>query len=144
MYTGLLHSHRLFAYLFLIAAVAAVGMALQGWISKRPAQNAWDRRTALFALIFGHLQLLFGLALYFVGPWFNQLTTNTAEVMKNADLRWFAVEHIAVNIIGIVLLTVGYSKSKKQDPTGAFSTRMTWMSIGLLLILSRIPWERLF
>jgi len=91
MYTGLLHSHRLFAYLFLIAAVAAVGMALQGWISKRPAQNAWDRRAALFALIFGHLQLLFGLALYFVGPWFNQLTTNTAEVMKNADLRWFAV-----------------------------------------------------
>jgi hypothetical protein len=143
MYTGLLHTHRLFAYLFLIAAVAAVGMALQGWISKRPQQNAWDRRTALFALIFGHLQLLFGLAMYFVGPWFNQLTTNTAEVMKNADLRWFAVEHILVNLIGIALITVGYSKSKKQADAQAFFIRTWWMGIGLLLILSRIPWERL-
>ncbi|MDP4601496.1 MAG: hypothetical protein NWS18_00875 [Schleiferiaceae bacterium] len=144
MYTGLLHTHRLFAYLFLVAAVAAVAMAKHGWLLKRTQQNAWDRRTALFALIFGHLQLLFGLALYFVGPWFNQLTTNTAEVMKNADLRWFAVEHIAVNIIGIALITVGYSKSKKQPDAAAFFTRTWWMGIGLLLILSRIPWERLF
>ena len=51
MYTGLLHTHRLFAYLFLVAAVAAVAMAKHGWLLKRTQQNAWDRRTALFALL---------------------------------------------------------------------------------------------
>jgi len=69
---------------------------------------------AKIALISGHTQLLLGLGLYFVGPWFEQLTSNTAEVMKTAELRWFAVEHIAANLVGLVLITIGNSKFKKS------------------------------
>jgi len=100
---------------------------------------------AKLSLISGHTQLLLGLGLYFVGPWFELLTTNTAEVMKNADVRWFAVEHIAANIAGIVLLTIGNRKLKKASTHEAKDkTVLIFFGLGLLLILSRIPWERLF
>jgi len=100
---------------------------------------------AKLSLISGHTQLLLGLGLYFVGPWFELLTTNTAEVMKNEDVRWFAVEHIAANIAGIVLLTIGNSKLKKASAHEAKDkTVLIFFGLGLLLILSRIPWERLF
>lgn len=100
---------------------------------------------AKIALISGHTQLLLGLGLYFVGPWFEQLTSNTSEVMKTAELRWFAVEHIAANLVGLVLITIGNSKFKKaSDAEGKDKAVLVFFGLGLLLIASRIPWERLF
>lgn len=100
---------------------------------------------AKLSLLSGHTQLLLGLGLYFVGPWFELLTTQTAEVMKNVDVRWFAVEHISANIAGIVLITLGNSKRKKAaDAEAKDKAVLIFFGLGLLLILSRIPWERLF
>jgi len=73
------------------------------------------------------------------------LTENTGEVMRNADLRLFAVEHILVNIIGIALVTVGRSRFKKLDVDRRKQQAViAYVGLGLLLIASRVPWERLF
>lgn len=145
MYTGLLHTHRSVAYLFLLATTALVLLAIYRRISGASGTDSKMTLLAKLSLISGHTQLLLGLGLYFVGPWFELLTTNTAEVMKNADVRWFAVEHIAANIAGIVLLTIGNSKLKKASAHEAKDkTVLIFFGLGLLLILSRIPWERLF
>ena len=113
MYTGLLHTHRTVAYLFLLAATAVVLLAIYRRLSGASASDSKMALLAKIALISGHTQLLLGLGLYFVGPWFEQLTSNTAEVMKTAELRWFAVEHIAANLVGLVLITIGNSKFKR-------------------------------
>ena len=64
---------------------------------------------------------------------------------KCRESSWFAVEHIAANIAGIVLLTIGNSKLKKASTHEAKDkTVLIFFGLGLLLILSRIPWERLF
>lgn len=145
MYTGLLHTHRSVAYLFLLATTALVLLAIYRRISGASGTDSKMTLLAKLSLISGHTQLLLGLGLYFVGPWFELLTTNTAEVMKNEDVRWFAVEHIAANIAGIVLLTIGNSKLKKASAHEAKDkTVLIFFGLGLLLILSRIPWERLF
>ncbi|MEY4968808.1 MAG: hypothetical protein RLZZ261_579 [Bacteroidota bacterium] len=144
MYTGLLHSHRSLAYLFLLAALTTVVLALINRLQNKPTSKALNGLT-LATLILGHLQLLFGLGLYFVGPWFGMLTENTGEVMRNADLRLFAVEHILVNIIGIALVTVGRSRFKKLDVDRRKQQAViAYVGLGLLLIASRVPWERLF
>ena len=91
MYTGLLHTHRTVAYLFLLATIALVLLAIYRRISGASGTDSKMTLLAKLSLISGHTQLLLGLGLYFVGPWFELLTTNTAEVMKNADVRWFAV-----------------------------------------------------
>jgi hypothetical protein len=144
VYTGLLHSHRSLAYLFLAAALATVVLALVNRLQNKPTSKALNGLT-LATLISGHLQLLLGLGLYFVGPWFGLLTENAAEVMRNADLRLFAVEHLSVNLIGIALVTVGRSRFKKLDVDRRKQQAViAYVGLGLLLIASRVPWERLF
>ncbi len=144
MYTGLLHSHRSLAYLFLAAALATVVLALVNRLQNKPTSKALNGLT-LATLISGHLQLLLGFGLYFVGPWFELLTENAAEVMRNADLRLFAVEHLSVNLIGIALVTVGRSRFKKLDVDRRKQQAViAYVGLGLLLIASRVPWERLF
>lgn len=145
MYTGLLHSHRLFAYFFLLSTLGLVFLALYRRLTRTEQFGIPITFLSKLSLILGHTQLLLGLGLYFIGPWFEQLTNNTAEVMKNADLRWFALEHISANIAGIVLITIGNSKFKKAS-SGASKDKaiLVFFGLGFLLILSRIPWERLF
>ena len=145
MYTGLLHTHRLLAYFFLLATVGLLFLTLYSRISGKTPSASARKFLSTFALITGHTQLLLGLGLYFVGPWFSLLTSNTAEVMKDADLRWFAVEHLTVNILGIVLLTIGHSRFKKAaDYAAKDKAILRYFGLAFLLIASRIPCDRLF
>jgi hypothetical protein len=144
VYTGLLHSHRSLAYLFLIAALATVLVALFNRLQSKPTSKALNGLT-LATLITGHLQLLFGLALYFVGPWFGLLAENAGEVMRTPELRLFAVEHLSVNLIGIALVTAGRIRYKKLDSDHRkHQAVIAYVGLGLLLIASRVPWDRLF
>ena len=96
-----------------------------------------------------HLQALIGLVLYFV---FSPITTNAfggdVSPMKDAGIRYWAVEHIFMMIVAVVVAQIGRSKAKKKtDSADKFKTQAIFFTIALLLILSRIPWgeaERLF
>jgi hypothetical protein len=100
-----------------------------------------DKKIALFALIGTHTQLLIGFILYFVSP----LGLAVFGQMKDATLRLTAVEHPLVNIIAIVFITIGWSKHKKATLNETkFKSITIFYGIGLLLILSRIPWSLWF
>ena len=102
--------------------------------------GAKDLRVSLFGLIFSHIQLLIGLILYFVSPWFDQWSALGMGVMKDAQTRLYLVEHPITNIIAIVLITMGWSMHKRQTLSSKKFSR-----IGLFLypritsLLSRIP-----
>ena len=99
--------------------------------------TAKDRKLALIALITIHIQLLVGLILYFVSP----LGKASLGNMKDAALRLTSVEHPLTNIIAVVLITIGWSKHKKEESSnGKFKKIGIFYTLGLLLILSRIPW----
>ena len=101
-----------------------------------------DRKLALFALIFTHVQLLVGLVLYFNSPMVTIFDLPMGEVMKNAELRLYAVEHPLINIIAVALITVGFSKHKRATTDKAkFKSVAILYAIGTILILSRIPWN---
>jgi hypothetical protein len=62
--------------------------------------------------------------------------------MKDPTLRLTSLEHPLINIIAIVLITIGWSKHKKLTTSNAqFKTFAVFYTIGLLLILSRIPYK---
>ena len=139
---GLQTLHRLIAYISMILIFAAMLKAMFGMLNQKSFTEG-DRKLGLFALISGHIQLLLGLALMFIGPVASQYS-NMGEVMKNADLRFLVVEHPLTMIIGIVLITVGYSKSKKATTDRSkFKSMAFFYLLGLVLILSRIPWQKL-
>jgi hypothetical protein len=96
-----------------------------------------DKRKALFALIFTHIQLLMGLALFFISP---KVVIDAAS-MKDAIMRFFLVEHSVMMLLAVILITIGYSKAKRIAMDGKkFKTILIYYGLGLLLILAAIPW----
>jgi len=137
--------HSYWAYIALIILIVAVVNAIIGFTSKKEFKNK-DLRISLFALITAHIQLLIGLIAYYVSDYYTVMKeVGMGEVMKNSDLRKVLVEHPLVGILGIVFITIGFSKHKKQTTdTGKFKTISIFYGIALLLILSRIPWSLWF
>lgn len=136
MYQTIQQLHSWWAYLAILVLLVAVVNALMGYSSKRSFTDK-DLRISLFALIFSHIQLLLGLAVYFVSPLgFEQLGE-----MKNAAIRLTSLEHPLINIIAIVLITMGWSKHKKAEGNLKFRKILVFYALGLILILSRIPWK---
>lgn len=137
MYTFIQKFHSGWAYLALVLLLIAVFNAVLGIISKKEF-TAKDRKIALFGLIGTHIQLVVGLVLYFVSP----LGLDSLGQMKDAALRLTSLEHPLTNIIAIVLITIGWSKHKKAENSLAkFKSITIFYGLGLVLILSRIPWK---
>ena len=137
MYTFVQKFHSGWAYLALLLLVFAVINSFLGMNSKKEF-TAKDRKIALFGLIATHIQLLVGFILYFISP----LGLDSFGQMKDAALRLTSLEHPLINIIAIVLITIGWSKHKKaENSTTKFKSIAIFYGFGLLLILSRLPWN---
>lgn len=137
--------HSYFAYAVLIILVLAVLNAVGGLMGNKMFTLEKDYRISLFALIVSHIQLVLGLILYFV-------STNGLKALQelgmggmNSAARLLAVEHPFINIIAIVLITVGWSRHKKfMEGKKKFKSIALFYGLGLVLILSRIPWGQWF
>ena len=139
IYFKTVHSYWAFFVLFIL--VAAIFNAFIGRYTGKEFSTK-DLRISLFGLIFSHIQLLIGLILYFVSPWFDQWAAIGMGVMKDAQARLYLVEHPITNILAIVLITIGWSMHKRQSESSKkFLRIILFYSLGLLLLLSRIPWS---
>lgn len=143
MYTGLLHAHSGFRWLVLITLLVAIVMALFGWIKKRDWSGS-DKTTSLLLMIFMDIQFLIGLVLYvFLSPMTKAAFSDFGAAMKNDNLRFYAVEHILMMLIALVLVHIGRSRTKK-DIAGWKKQRSAavYYIFSLLIILMAIPWDR--
>ena len=140
MYSLLKNIHSNWAYLVLLVLILCIFNAITGKIKGKDFESR-DLRLSLFGLIFSHIQLLIGLILYFVSPWFDQWSNlGMGGVMKDAQARLFLVEHPFTNILAIALITIGWSVHKHQsDPAKKFLRIALFYGLGVLLLLSRIP-----
>ncbi|WP_413513098.1 hypothetical protein [Myroides odoratus] len=137
MYKMLQPAHSGVAYLALIFLVIAIINAFVGLSSKKEFTEK-DRKLGLMGLIFCHIQLVLGLILYFVSP----MVQSFSVAMKDSTLRLYALEHPLINIIAIALITIGWSKHKRTtDSNKKFKMFAIFYTLGLILILSRIPWS---
>ena len=141
MYALVKTIHSYWAFFVLILLVVAVLNAIRGKFSGKEFQST-DLRISLFALIFSHIQFLIGIILYFVSPWFEQWSSLGMGVMKNAESRLYLVEHPLMNLLAIVLITIGWSLQKRQSESDKKFLRIAlFYGIGLIFLLSRIPWN---
>ncbi len=137
MYNIVQKAHSGLAYLALILLAIVAVNAIIGFMSKREFKES-DRKLALFALIFTHLQLLGGIILYVVSP----KVQSMGVAMKDSTLRLYALEHPLMNVIAVVLITIAWSKHKKAtESSKKFKLFAILYTLGLVLILSRIPWN---
>lgn len=148
MHTTFLFIHSWLRWIILALFLVTI---IKSFIGMSSGKEYGKGDNALAASMVGtlHLQALIGLLLYFI---FSPITTNAfggdVSPMKDAGIRYWAVEHIFMMIVAVVVAQVGRSKAKKKtDSSAKFKTQAIFFTIALVLILSRIPWgeaERLF
>ncbi|WP_304197285.1 hypothetical protein [Flavobacterium alvei] len=135
MYEIIKQIHSGWAYVSFLLLVIAVVNSIIGLISKKE-YTPTDKKIGLFALGAIHTQAVIGILVYFVSP-----LGLSGFSMSDSALRLTSMEHPLVNIIGIVLMTIGWVKHKKLESSESkFKTVAIYYGLGLLLILSRIPW----
>lgn len=145
MYETIQMLHSYLAYVALAVLFLAVANAIGGLIGNRIFTMTKDLRLSLFALILCHIQLLVGLLLYFVSPSGLSAIQEFGMGGLSAEARLLAVEHPFINILAIVSITIGWSRHKKfVEGDKKFKSIAIFYGIGLLLILSRIPWGQWF
>lgn len=136
VYLAAKHAHSGLRWVVLVLLVLTIVNALgkRNGGTVYPAKN----KLALFGLISVHVQLLLGLVLYlFLSP----LVSFEEGVMSNSVTRFYTVEHLVGMILGIILVTVGYSKAKRQAGINkGWKTVAIFYTLGLLVILGSIPW----
>lgn len=141
MYSTVYFIHSWWAYLVVLVLIIASINALVGFFSRRE-YGANDFRISLFTLIVSHIQLLIGIVLYFVAPYFQALVSGgMGDVMRDSTLRLYLVEHPLMMLISVILVTVGYSKHKKKlTSKPKFKLLAIFYTLALIFMLSRIPY----
>ncbi|MGB9799283.1 MAG: hypothetical protein ACPLUL_04200 [Thermanaerothrix sp.] len=136
----LLSLHNLTRWAVLILGGVAFVRSMGGWIGHRPFTPGDGRAGMLFTLAFD-LQILLGLILYLTRGWGSVLIGDLGAAMREAALRFFAVEHIFLMLIALGIAHMARTLSKKA-PTDAQKHRRAALGFGLalLLTLAAIPW----
>ena len=135
----LLHSWT--RWLVLLSLFVSITISYRGWKQNLPYQKK-DNLLRILTSTFCHLQLLFGVYLYFISPITNYFLSNFKEAISIREIRFFGMEHSSVMFLAIVLITIGAAKAKRQtDNKKKHKITFVWFLIGFLFILSSIPWS---
>jgi len=131
-----LHAHSGLRWLVLIfIIIAIINAAIK--LKKGNAAGFKGYSMNRLAMITMHLQLLIGLVLYFI----SEKVIFDASSMKIPIYRFFLVEHIALMVAAVVLITIGYVKSDRAgEDRKKHRSIIIYYSISLFLILISIPW----
>jgi hypothetical protein len=128
---ALVHAHSGLRWLVLLSILAAIIVSI---INSQSSEIQKKQKIVyLIGLIFSHTQLLIGIVLYYT----SNKVVFTSETMGDNIARFFTVEHSLGMILAIILITIGYSKSKKMQSHRKIAL---FYSIALLLIIVSIPW----
>jgi hypothetical protein len=140
MYSTVIALHSLVRWLVLAGLLFTIFRAYHGWLSKKvfsQLDNAARHWTATIA----HIQLLLGLWVYFISPVINYFLHHYKDAVHQRQTRFFGMEHSIMMIIAIVIITIGSAKAKrKRTDKEKFKTMALWFTVGLLIILTSIPW----
>jgi hypothetical protein len=145
MYIITLQIHHYLSWFVLLAALFALFRSWYGTIFKK----WWSPTDIIAGMLFSisiDLQLVAGIILY---AGLSPITTSAFEdfgtAVKDPGIRFYAIGHIAAMLLAVIFVHVGRSKAgKAQFPARKHRISAIFYTIATLLILSRIPWERIF
>jgi uncharacterized membrane protein YozB (DUF420 family) len=141
MYAAFLLIHSTLRWVVLVLALVALGRAIRGVIGRLEWQPADSKISAWFVGSLD-LQLVIGLVLYiFLSPFTKEAFGDMAAAMRNAPLRFIAVEHITGMIIAIALVHIGRVRIKKtNDSAHRHRLALIFFALALVIMVLSIPW----
>ncbi|HLA53214.1 MAG TPA: hypothetical protein VK618_07910 [Flavitalea sp.] len=143
MYNGFVHLHNLLRWVIIILLLVVIIRQLTGMLGRKPFLPK-DKRLSLILTTTVHVQFLIGLYQWIFGNFGFRLIKaagGMGEVMKNAAMRFWVVEHITGMLIATILVTMARNFSKKPYPDQTKQTRLFWLYfVAFLLIIASVPW----
>lgn len=140
MYSVLLTLHSWVRWLVLISLLFALFRAYKGWFSKS-AFSAFDNSVRHWTATIVHIQLIIGVWLYVISPIVKFFLHNFTEAVHQTNPRFFGMEHAIMMLTAITIITIGSAKAKrKKTDREKFKTMAIWYTLGLIIILTSIPW----
>lgn len=140
MYSTLLVLHASIRWVVLFFLLYAVYRAFVGYHKSRTFSKT-DHVFRHWTATVAHIQLMIGVTLYTQSPIVNYFWTDTQAALKNREVLFYSLVHIALMLTAIVVLTIGSALAKrKTTDKGKFKTMLIWFSIALLIIFIAIPW----
>jgi hypothetical protein len=139
-YATALVLHSWLRWVVLILGLIAVARAFAGR-GGRPWTGADETVGKWFGITLD-IQFLIGLILYAVLSPITQVAfADFGAAMRNAGLRFWAVEHLVGMVAAIALVHVGRVKVRKAADAGQkHRTAALFFAIALIIMLASIPW----
>ena len=142
MYQPILLIHSWFRWIILILMVVVIIKSILGMVNK-DSYSKLDGILSLSMVNSLRVQFVIGLVLYiFLSPITESAFADFGAAMKDASIRYFAVEHIFVMFVGIGLVEAGAAKAKRAtEEAKKYKFQMIFFALSLIIMLSRIPFS---
>jgi Na+-driven multidrug efflux pump len=141
MYSAFLLIHNLLRWLVILAGLIAVARAIGGIRGRRDWLPADSAAVRWFGISMD-VQFLIGLLLYvWLSPFIRDAWADIGATMRNAPLRFFAVEHLFGMLVAVTLVNIGRAKIKRaSEAARKHKLAAIFFGIAIVIILLSIPW----
>jgi len=142
MYKFLKEAHSGLAYLVILSLLISTLFYLVLFFTKKKMKKSL-KTPALITMIIVHLQVLFGIIVYFISPIIQSGLSDFGGSMKNSLTRLQILEHPLMMIIAAVLVTIAHRQVKSKSLAGNqlnIGAPILFL-IAFAIVLSRIPWS---
>lgn len=140
MYDATLAIHNLLRWAVVLTGLAAVVRAAGGVSSSRQWSDQDDSTGRWFSLAM-NAQFLVGLAMYlWVSPIVKTALADMGSAMKEATLRFWAVEHVTMMVLALGFVHMGRARVKKSAGSAKHKTALIFFGLALACIALGTPW----
>jgi hypothetical protein len=140
MYAFVLLAHSWLRYAVLALGLAVLALALRGVLARVPWSAPQERihKAFLGAL---DTQFLLGALLYlWLSPIAMAAFADFGAAMKNAQLRFFGLEHALTMFLAVAFAHIGKVRAMKKPEAARARTVLVFQLIWLVLTCLAIPW----
>jgi len=132
--------HGMMRWVVVLAGLSAVVLAAAGVVGKRPFSKA-NRIANLIFMISADLQVVLGLLTFAGSELVAQALGDFGAAMKVPNLRFFALEHAVLAILGLAALHIGYARAKRaSEDSTRHRNSLVGFAVAMLLFALAIPW----
>lgn len=140
MYDLLLVLHSVVRWLVVLAGLAVVVQGLRGWLGGREWSTLDDRFGLIFTSVMD-VQLLVGVLLYVVSPLIRTVFQDFGAAMGTSGLRFFAMEHVLLMVIAVVIAHVARARVRRaSDAEAKHKQAALLFGLSIVVVLLAVPW----
>jgi quinol-cytochrome oxidoreductase complex cytochrome b subunit len=143
VYSAVLTIHSWLRWVALLLGVAATlnAFRVRDDETMPPKGGRWD----WWFMLAVDIQVLLGLLLYFgLSPFTRDAMSNVGVAMRNPQLRFFLVTHVAAMVVAIAAVRAGrVLATGDQTSSGRRTGRCICFGIALLVMAAGVPWPGL-